>query len=136
MNEIRCPNCGMVVPIDDLTYANVVKQIRDSEFERELASRQSLAVQAAVSEARLAWEKQTQALELQVRELMVDKTRIDSDARIRLDLELAQVRSEYEAELRGKDAEIAFYRDFKARQSTNAVGESVEIGRASCRERV
>lgn len=127
MNEIRCPNCGMVVPIDDLTYANVVKQIRDSEFERELASRQSLAVQAAVSEARLAWEKQTQALELQVRELMVDKTRIDSDARIRLDLELAQVRSEYEAELRGKDAEIAFYRDFKARQSTKAVGESLEL---------
>ena len=120
MNEIRCPNCGMVVPIDDLTYANVVKQIRDSEFERELASRQSLAVQAAVSEARLAWEKQTQALELQVRELMVDKTRIDSDARIRLDLELAQVRSEYEAELRGKDAEIPHYLSQNTPQETQS----------------
>ena len=44
MKEIRCPNCGTTVPVDDLTYAGIVKQIRDSEFERELASRQDLAV--------------------------------------------------------------------------------------------
>ena len=126
MNEIRCPNCGTVVPVDDFTYANIVKQIRDNEFERELAARERLAVQTAVAEARLAGDKRVHDLEAQIREERAASEAARREAVSGLEVEMARMKSEYEAELRGKDTEIAFYRDFKARQSTKMVGESLE----------
>ena len=44
------------------------------------------------------------------------------------DNELAQqkLKSDYDAQLKTKDAEIALYKDFKARQSTKMVGETLE----------
>lgn len=127
MKEIRCPNCGTTVPVDDLTYAGIVKQIRDAEFERELVSRQDLAVRTALSEAKLESSREIQGLQAKVRELELAADGAARDAEARHEVETARLRSEYEAELRGKDAEIAFYRDFKARQSTKAIGESLEL---------
>lgn len=40
MNEIKCPNCGTVFKIDEKQYDSIVKQVRDSEFKNEIASRQ------------------------------------------------------------------------------------------------
>ena len=127
MPDIRCPNCGTVVPVDDFTYANIVKQIRDAEFERELSARQDLAVRTALSEAKLASDREQQALQAKIRELELSQASVRRDAVSALELEMARLKSEHAAELRGKDAEIAFYRDFKARQSTKAVGESLEL---------
>ena len=42
MNEIKCPNCGEVFTIDENAYASIVKQIRDSEFQSELAEREKM----------------------------------------------------------------------------------------------
>lgn len=39
MNEIKCPSCGTVFQIDERTHENVVKQIRDKEFEKEISAR-------------------------------------------------------------------------------------------------
>lgn len=41
-------------------------------------------------------------------------------------LEKQSLREKYEAELKQKDETIAFYKDFKARQSTKMIGESLE----------
>ena len=43
------------------------------------------------------------------------------------ELEQRSLREKYEGELKQKDEAIAFYKDFKARQSTKMVGESLEI---------
>lgn len=36
MNEIICPHCSKAFKIDDTGYANILKQVRDSEFEQQL----------------------------------------------------------------------------------------------------
>ena len=40
MNEIKCPNCGKVFQIDESDYESIVRQIRNSEFEKEISSRE------------------------------------------------------------------------------------------------
>lgn len=45
MNEIKCPNCGKAFKIDEAGYADILKQVRDSEFEQQLHERLELAEQ-------------------------------------------------------------------------------------------
>jgi hypothetical protein len=45
MNEIICPHCGKTFKIDEAGYANILKQVRDSEFEQQLHERLELAEQ-------------------------------------------------------------------------------------------
>ena len=39
MNEIKCPHCGEVFKVDASGYADIVKQVRDAEFSRDLEER-------------------------------------------------------------------------------------------------
>ncbi len=43
MHEIICPHCGKAFKIDEAGYADILKQVRDSEFERQLHERLELA---------------------------------------------------------------------------------------------
>ncbi len=43
MNDIRCPHCGKAFKIDETGYADILKQVRDSEFENSLRERLELA---------------------------------------------------------------------------------------------
>lgn len=45
MHEIRCPHCGKTFTVDEAGYADIVKQVRDSEFEKQLHERLELADQ-------------------------------------------------------------------------------------------
>lgn len=45
MHEIKCPHCGEVFTIDEAGYADIVKQVRDSDFEQQLHERLELAAQ-------------------------------------------------------------------------------------------
>ena len=40
MQEIKCPKCGEVFVVDESGYANIVKQVRDKEFAKELQKRE------------------------------------------------------------------------------------------------
>ncbi|MBQ6452724.1 MAG: DUF2130 domain-containing protein [Coriobacteriales bacterium] len=42
MNDIKCPNCGFEIQLDESDYAALAKQVRDAEFRREIAERASL----------------------------------------------------------------------------------------------
>jgi hypothetical protein len=37
--EVKCPNCKEVFKVDDAVYTNIVKQVRDQQFDQELQSR-------------------------------------------------------------------------------------------------
>ena len=50
MPEIKCPECGAVFSVDETSYASIVKQVRDREFEQELTARQTAAVKLVASE--------------------------------------------------------------------------------------
>ena len=39
MNEIKCPNCGKTFTLDETAYENILKQVRNDEFEKELDAR-------------------------------------------------------------------------------------------------
>lgn len=54
MHEITCPNCHKAFNIDEAGYADIAKQVRDSEFETTLHERLELAEQAKKSEIELA----------------------------------------------------------------------------------
>jgi len=41
MAELRCPHCGQAFTVDDTELASIIKQIRDSEFNRDLNNRVS-----------------------------------------------------------------------------------------------
>ena len=43
MNDIICPNCNKAFKIDEASFDNILKQVRDHEFEKEINNRLNLA---------------------------------------------------------------------------------------------
>ena len=43
MNEIICPNCKKAFKVDEAGFADILKQVRDHQFEEELQNRLNLA---------------------------------------------------------------------------------------------
>lgn len=43
MQEIICPNCKKVFKVDEAGFADIVKQVRDHQFEEELRQRLDIA---------------------------------------------------------------------------------------------
>lgn len=41
MKDIRCPKCGTVFQVDDNDYAAIVAQVRNNEFDKEIARREA-----------------------------------------------------------------------------------------------
>ncbi|MCL2786687.1 MAG: DUF2130 domain-containing protein [Methanomassiliicoccaceae archaeon] len=212
MSGIRCPKCGEVFKADGSGMAEIVKQVRDGEFRKEIEDRenawkvdkeQSMALAAeraernlqgeiskretenaqlrlkleaakteeklAVNEASSSAERELETLRGQLRErdaalqveverkeaaiaelsermkkqelagLLETKEQISEIERERDRLKAAveagdkdrllsekTLKEKYEIELRAKDEQIAYYRDYKAKQSTKMVGESLE----------
>ena len=172
MQEIKCPNCGQVFQVDESGYAQIVQQVRDKEFERELGRREQEIRQQKDNDLALARMQQTQNFEaelakirnllagktleieqlkaqigkaetekkLAVAEAVQEKDRELSDkgaeiAKLQNDLALRQKESalretnlleKHRDELKLREEEIERLKDFKARQSTKMVGESLE----------
>lgn len=57
MNEIICPHCQKAFKIDEAGYADILKQVRDHEFEEQLAERMRLAEKDKQSAVALANER-------------------------------------------------------------------------------
>ena len=108
MAEIRCPHCGEVFQVDETEYAEIVRQVRDAEFQRELSAREQLAererksaVEAAVARARQEAQdgaaREREELQAQLAEARERAQRVAAEK----DGELARLRAEVE---RGSDA--------------------------------
>jgi hypothetical protein len=54
MNEINCPNCKKSFKIDDAGFADILKQVRDHQFEEEIKNRLELAEIEKVNAIKLA----------------------------------------------------------------------------------
>ena len=169
MNEIKCPKCGTMFKIDESDYDKIIKQVRDSEFEKELKIRDELNSKekdsaVKLSEASLK-EKYTGEINKKDIEINDLKNRLklvedskDKEIRLtenkvkeqeqeeknKLTLEISELKNKlelskseyllkektlkdsYQEKLKSKDEQIAYYKDFKARQSTKMIGESLE----------
>ena len=57
MHEIICPHCQKAFKVDEAGYANILKQVRDSEFDQQLHDRLELAEKEKLNEVELAKSK-------------------------------------------------------------------------------
>ena len=57
MREIICPHCTKAFKIDETGYAEILKQVRDSEFDQQLHDRLAQAEQTKVFAVELAQSK-------------------------------------------------------------------------------
>ena len=57
MHEIICPNCKKAFKVDESSYADIVAQVRNSEFEKEINKRLSIAKKEKDDAVELAKER-------------------------------------------------------------------------------
>ena len=96
MNEIICPHCKKVFKVDEAGFADILKQVRDHQFEEELQNRLNLAEKEKENAVKLAEANLKNSLQ-------EDLTRKDKEI-----IELrAKNERELSAQLAKKEAEIA-----------------------------
>ena len=159
MHEIKCPNCGTIFQIDELDYQNVLKQVRDQEFETEIKRREKqyekekeTAIELAKTtleknyqEVLLKKEQEIQKLtstlqfkeketELTIKNAVSEKEKEISTLNNKIELKENEylikeknLKETYEEKIKNKEEQISYYRDFKAKQSTKMIGESLEV---------
>ena len=102
MQEIKCPNCGQVFQVDETGYAQIVQQVRDSEFEKEIAKRESELAEKRENELRMARMEQ----EKQFNKTLSEKESELADREKKIELLKAEKQSETEKIRTEKDNEI------------------------------
>ena len=83
MHDIICPHCRKGFKVDEAGYADLLKQVRDKDFEKQLHERLELADKDKANELAVAREKATSeiqkataAKDTEIQEL---KARIDNN---------------------------------------------------------
>ena len=99
MNDIICPHCQKAFKVDEAGYADILKQVRDTEFEKQLHQRLELAekdklnaVELAKKEVGSEMQQATAAKDAEIQEL---KANLDAGA-IALKLAVAEAVSAVE----------------------------------------
>lgn len=113
MNEIKCPHCGKVFQVDERGFADILRQVRTAEFDKEIAQREGMlqeqnaqAVKLAVAKAQRDAQAETAQRDARIAEL---ETRLAAEKREREQAEKSsqiEHANELEAALAKKQAEI------------------------------
>lgn len=110
MGEIRCPHCGQAFTVDESGYADLVRQVRDREFKRELAERLEAEQRAATEREKIAVARAEGMLREQLAEsrAMVEKLTVQlesqaSQARMQSELAAARASESVKDELRAAE---------------------------------
>ena len=119
MKEIVCPNCGKVFNVDETTYASILNQVKNKEFNEELANRiheleqrheveqQKLNLQNEQRVQQVLTEKESaiKGLEMQIATLKQKEVNIRNEEQhkaaqqvAQLNLEIEQLRATVEKE--------------------------------------
>lgn len=109
MQEIKCPSCGQMFKVDESGYAQILKQVRDHEFEKELQEREAADLKVASLEQE---QKHQNDLARKADEL-AEKDRLIAELKAELkkadtekELAVTKATQEKERELSAKDNEI------------------------------
>lgn len=113
MNEIKCPHCGKVFQVDERGFADILRQVRTAEFDKEIAQREGMlqeqnaqAVKLAVAKAQQDAQAETAQRDARIAEL---EARLAAEKREREQAEKSsrlEHANELEAALAKKQAEI------------------------------
>lgn len=172
MQEIQCPSCGKMFQVDEAGYAQILQQVRDQEFKKELEQREKdlakkqesdltiarmeqdkkhseelakkdaeiaelsrsieqLKAQISGSEIekKLAVSEAVQGKDQELSEKRAQITQLQSELELQKrenELQVSNLEKQHAGDLRLRDEEIERLKDFKAKQSTKMVGESLE----------
>ena len=131
MKEIKCPNCGTVITVDDADFAAILNQVRTEEFDAEVNRRieetkqllkaeeaKKLALEAAEAAKEAAKLDARHKEDLSKKELEIEKLRQQiagweqgktlelEAARLKAEQKAADALNQKETELRKKEEEI------------------------------
>ena len=94
MNEIICPHCHKACKVDEAGYADILKQVRDHQFEEELQNRLALAEKDKQSAIQIAEAKVREALQEQLAQKETALIQLKSEKEAELAHKLAQKETE------------------------------------------
>lgn len=151
MNEITCPHCGKAFKIDEASFAAILKQVRDGEFEKELHERIDSEVRAAEAKTKLELQSENSKKEAEIAELRAKLDNVTTETKLAVTEAVSKVekeRAELAIKLDGKDAELKAseaslkeryevqlkdahdalerMKDMKAKLSVKLIGENLE----------
>ncbi len=95
MNEIICPNCQKAFKVDEAGYADILKQVRDHQFEEEIKRQMALAEKDKANAVKLAEAGITSAFEKQ----LAQKDKALTELQAQRDSELAKTLAEKNSEI-------------------------------------
>lgn len=122
MNDIKCPKCNEVFKVDQAGYADILKQVRDEEF--ALALKKELA--QAEGDKKHEIERAVADKENEIVRLQSALRESNTEKELAVTKAVAVVETSKNIELKQKEDELAFYKDYKLKLSTKMVGESLE----------
>jgi hypothetical protein len=95
MNEIICPNCKKAFKVDEAGFADILKQVRDHQFEEELQTRLNLADKEKESAVKLAEANIRNSLQEQLAKKDKELTELKAQKDIELSQKLSQKENEF-----------------------------------------
>ena len=105
MNEIICPNCEKAFKVDKAGFAEILKQVRDHQFDEELEKRLSLekkdkenAVKIAKNEAEKSFQDKVNQKDKELIELKAKSSTELAEKLTKKDAEIAEMKSKIENE--------------------------------------
>ena len=137
MHEIVCPHCEKAFKVDESGYAEILKQVHDKDFKKQLDER----IEALEKNNNLAKEnavlKATSDLEKERVRLLASLASAETEKRLAVATALdevkedkktaeANLKQQYETQLREREETIKDLRNLKVRLSTKMVGETLE----------
>ncbi|NDC48789.1 MAG: DUF2130 domain-containing protein [Micrococcales bacterium] len=147
MNELKCPHCGKTFAVDESGYAELTRQVRDHEFDKQLRqaievtelrlkseqeklnSKLEQEIQTLKSQAEKADLAQQLAIQTALRDVSKERDDLKSELdRAGLEKELLEksLVERYESQLKDREGIIERLQDFRAQSSTKMVGEVLE----------
>jgi hypothetical protein len=128
MKDIICPHCHKAFKVDEAGYADILKQVRNSEFEEQLHQRLELAEKEKLNALELAQEKAAREMQkaaaAKEAEIQVLKALLDKGEESRK-LAVAEAMAAVEKERDKLAAELA-----QAKQETQNATQMAELKRS------
>lgn len=129
MNDIFCPHCNKAFKVDESGYAHILKQVRDSEFDKQLQERLELADREKLDAVELAKEKtineMREAFTAKEMEIATLKAQIDG-SEVKQKLAINEALKEIEKERDGLRNDLKEV-NYKRELAENSLKEKYEI---------
>ena len=100
--NIKCPNCGQLIPLEQNVYDSIANDVRNEQFEKELEKRAASFEKEKESEIQLAVSKAQSEKNKEIAELEVKLSKITSQ----FDAEKQKTKADLQATLAAKEQEF------------------------------